>query len=217
MVSLALAGTAGTSAPWGPSSLDQEPEGESRGAPGWLLPVGGHPQPGVGGAHDERVTRLTATLRTLLAGPPSLVVLDTAPALGVRAAAALARLGACHPLLLLPRWPYANAVLPAAPLLAALVDEARALPRQLVAPSALLVLDGERQVPLPGRPPDDPRADNRFDLWPEDLPDAPALLGLGVSRVVDLRAPGEPVPARLASAYAAYERAGLAVTSRSLA
>lgn len=171
----------------------------------------------MGEDHGQRLHHLVAELRTLVAGPPTLLVLDTTPDLGVRAAAALARLGKCHPVLLLPRWPYTSAVLPAEPLLAALVSEAHTLPRRLVAASALLVLDGERQLPLPGRPPDDPRADNRFDVWPEDLPDVPALVGLGVSRVVDLRASGAPVPARLAPAYAAYERAGLAVAPRPLA
>jgi hypothetical protein len=113
---------------------------------------------------------------------PCLVLLDLAPVLGAAVAATLHHDGQAHPVPLLGRWPVAPAVLPAQPLVDALIAYAPR-PRQSRLPSAIVVLDGERGQVLRGRSPNDPRTDNRYELDLDDLPDTNTLHALGVRRV----------------------------------
>ncbi len=144
---------------------------------------------------------------------PALCVLDTPPVAGVRVAAALAREGRAAPVLVLGRWPCGEAVLPARELVGALLAATARLGAPTLAQHAVLVLDGERRRPLAGRPRGDRRADNRYDLAPEELPDAASLLHHGIQRVVVWSPDGQP-PRDVAPAYAAYLAAAIPVIHR---
>jgi hypothetical protein len=129
-----------------------------------------------------RAARLAESMAPLLAQPGALCVLDLEPLLGVQVAARLAALA--HPVLLLPRWPYSDGVLPCDRLAATLLAEARSLPaepRRL--PNVLFVIDAERGKPLPNRPRADTRADNRHALSIFDLPDLKTLRARGIQRI----------------------------------
>ncbi len=152
------------------------------------------------------------------ATPGTVFVLDLPAALGVRTAAALARAGVAHPAPYLLRWPYARAVLPARPLASALIAEARILPRCLAAPCAAVVLEGERQRALPGRPAADPRADNRYEVMSDELPDLAMLTAHGIGRVVDVRLAESTMPGSLRDgAYRACTAAGIVVEAATVA
>ena len=87
--------------------------------------------------------------------------------------------------LLLPRWPYAQAVLPVDGLLGGLVGEApRLQPGDL--PNVVFVLDAERRRAIPGRANNDPCTDNRYRLMVGDLPNLKALRARGIGKVVKL-------------------------------
>jgi hypothetical protein len=165
--------------------------------------------------------RLATAARALVA-PESvrrtLVVLDLPPAAGVLAAVGLARTHGARPLLFLGRWPYAAAVLPAQPLIALLVREADRLPQAGLRDDAVvMVLDGERRRPMLPRSPRDVRADNRFEINGEDLPDVAALGAAGITTVLDVRPAGTPLAHPLARlAYPTYVAAGLEVRVRRL-
>jgi hypothetical protein len=161
--------------------------------------------------NTETIAVVGAIEGVLRDGPTTLVVLDAAPVTGVLAARRLFAAGLARPLLILGRWPAADAVLPAQPLVATLIACARGL-RDRPAPHVVLVLDGERQTPLPGRAPSDPSTDNRFELDPNDLPQPADLHFFQVARVALLRAPN----ARTRDPVANYERAGLEVVRASL-
>ena len=124
---------------------------------------------------------IAAQLISQLADAPStLLLLDLPPDLGVRIAAALYRADLAHPVLLIARWPYAAAVLETDALRMLLEAEARTFP----APRARLrhvsfVLDAERASPT-RRPTNDPRADNRYVVSPNDLPNLAVLRARGI-------------------------------------
>ncbi|MBV9543187.1 MAG: hypothetical protein JOY61_02285 [Chloroflexi bacterium] len=130
---------------------------------------------------------LASQLIPSLRAHPTLVVLDLDVCLSIQLAGELFRRRAAHPVLLVPRWPYAEAVLPLEPMLTTLLSEAATLPpstRRL--PSVAFALDDRRNMPVPGRPPDDIRADNRYRLGVADLPDLRTLRTRGITRVLKL-------------------------------
>ena len=152
-------------------------------------------------------------------GPPSdvrartVVILDFPPEVGVPIAAELARAGHARPLLVIGRWPYAEAVLPARPLVDLTIAETRGL-RDLDAPHLVIVLDGDRAKDLPRRPASDARVDNRYEVVREDFPDASTLLAAGFHQVRDVRPPGTSVPPLMANGvYATWAAAGLLVVT----
>ena len=113
------------------------------------------------------------------------VVLDLEPIVAVEAAARLNAERIAHPVLVLPRWPYAEAILPFDRLLDALIEGARLLTRPTERlPNVVFVLDGERNTPVPGRTAVDSRADNRFRLSSADMPTLRDLRAGGIRRVV---------------------------------
>jgi hypothetical protein len=115
------------------------------------------------------------------------LIIDVEPILGVHVAARLSQLGLAHAVLLLPRWPYRQAVLPVDGLLAGLVSQATRLSaaeRMNVA----FVLDAERNRAIPHRSTHDARADNRYRLTVGDLPNLALLRARGINRVVKLSA-----------------------------
>jgi hypothetical protein len=141
--------------------------------------------------HD-RAAALAAALAATLRTSATLLVLDLPPVLGVQVAARLYQRGLAHPLLMLPRWPLPDSVLPSHHLLATLLAEARRLARAQPPtasgtgrlPHLAVVLDGERDRELPSRSAADPRADNRTRLAPELLPNLAALRQAGIERIV---------------------------------
>ncbi len=118
-------------------------------------------------------------------GGGTAVVLDLDPLVGVELAARLNGERIAHAVLVLPRWPYAEAVLPFGRLLVNLTAGARLLGRPMDRlPNVVFVLDGQRNLPLPGRSAADRRADNRFRLSSADLPTLADLRAGEISRVV---------------------------------
>jgi hypothetical protein len=129
----------------------------------------------------QRADALAARLAPTLSRPGVLCVLDVDPIVGVQVAARLAHVA--YPVLVLPRWPYADAVLPVDGLLGALFDESQRLPPSPASASVVFVLDGERGS-LTTRARVDRRADNRHTLPIFDLPTLATLRIRGIQRVV---------------------------------
>jgi hypothetical protein len=125
-------------------------------------------------------------IQPLLEPGDTLCVLDLEPSLGVQIAARLA--AHAHPVLILPRWPYPEALLPSEELVASLCAGARLLPPPRRLTSVVLVLDAERSQPMPDRASSDPRADNRHALPVFDLPNLATLRTRGIQRVHRVRA-----------------------------
>jgi hypothetical protein len=118
-----------------------------------------------------------------LAGGPTALVLNLEPIVGVQAAKSLSARGLAAVVLVLPRWPHVEAVLPTARLVEALVHGATDLSTKPTAGNVVFVLDGERTRSM-RRPPGDPRVDNRYDIGVGDLPNLEQLQGAGIRRVV---------------------------------
>jgi hypothetical protein len=141
-------------------------------------------------AHSRRKPGLAravyAEVRAAFAdGGGTAAVLDLDPLIGVELGARLNGERIAHPVLVLPRWPYADAILPFDELLDGLTAGARLLSRPVVRlPNVVFVLDAQRETPLPGRSPIDRRADNRFELSSADLPTLADLRLGGIRRVV---------------------------------
>jgi hypothetical protein len=125
----------------------------------------------------------TVVLEDLFSLNGTAVVADLEPLVGVALAAEASFRGLAHAVLVLPRWPHADAVLPVEPLTATLVSASRRL-RQLNSSNVLFVLDGERRKSIAPRPRRDPRVDNRYDIAAADLPDLKTLRRAGIQRVV---------------------------------
>ncbi len=129
--------------------------------------------------------RIADSLATTLEEPGTAAVIDLEPVVGVHVAARLNQLRLANAVLLLPRWPYAEAILPVDLLLDSLVG----LSLRLVAedlPNVVFVLDAERTRAVPHRPHKDERADNRYRLTVADLPNLAALRARGIRRIVKI-------------------------------
>lgn len=113
------------------------------------------------------------------------LILDLEPILAVNLAAGLNQLGLANGVLVLPRWPYRQAILPVAGLLDCLVRQAAWLTAGDL-PNVAFVLDGERSRAVTHRGASDQRADNRYRLTVGDLPNLTALRARGITRVVKL-------------------------------
>jgi hypothetical protein len=132
-----------------------------------------------------RAAEVARGLERTLRQPGTLILLDLEPTLGVQVAAELSAKGLAHPVLVLPRWPYTEAVLPTQRLTEALVHAANRLPDNVSRlENVVFVVDGERNRVLHARPPDDPRADNRHTLSIFDLPNLATLRARAVRRIV---------------------------------
>jgi hypothetical protein len=131
---------------------------------------------------SNKAANFAARLPPLLETPGTLCLLDLEPTLGVQVAARLAHIA--HPVLLIPRWPYRQAVLPVEHLAWTLVNESHRLPGPAERrPNVVFVLDAERSRPLPNRPRADPRTDNRHHLSAFELPDLRTLRERGITRI----------------------------------
>ena len=112
-----------------------------------------------------------------------LVVLDLEPILGVNIAALLNQWRLANGVLVLPRWPYRQAVLPVDGLLHALVEQTPRLSDDEQLPNVAFVLDAQRSRAAPQRAASDKRADNRYRLFAGDLPNLAALRMRGIREV----------------------------------
>jgi hypothetical protein len=129
---------------------------------------------------------LAEALSTELSADGTCLVLQLDPTLGVCVAARLNAMGLARPLLVIPRWPYAEAVLDTARLTAALLREAVRLRSDAPVRNVVMVLDAERGRSI-DRPAADTRADNRYTLSPHDLPSLAALRARGIRRIVKIQ------------------------------
>jgi hypothetical protein len=127
---------------------------------------------------------LAANLAGALQGGGVLVVLDLEPILGVHIAAWLNQWRVANGVLVLPRWPYRQALLPVDGLVHALVAQARRLTDEANLPNVAFVLDAERARAREKRSARDARADNRYRLLVGDLPSLADLRGHGIRQVV---------------------------------
>jgi hypothetical protein len=114
------------------------------------------------------------------------VVLELEPILGVRVAARLNQQRLANAVLVLPRWPYVEAILPVDQLVDTLVRSARHLAPEGHLPNVAFVLDTERMRAVPHRSAGDGRADNRYRLSVADLPDLRTLRRRGIRKVLKL-------------------------------
>jgi hypothetical protein len=119
-------------------------------------------------------------VRRVLDRDGTALVVDLDPLVGVALAAAASR--TAHVVLVLPRWPHADAVLPCETLTATLVQKATHL-SAYAGSNVLFVLDRERNKSV-SRPIADPRVDNRYELGPNDLPNLQTLRAAGIQRIV---------------------------------
>ncbi len=128
------------------------------------------------------------SLENVFARGPTALVIDLDPVLGVTLAANLSRSTVAHVVLVLPRWPHADAVLPCDRLVATLEATSRWLRRPTSAAHVAFVLDGDRRKTI-RRPRDDPRVDNRYDVSPSDLPNLQTLRTAGIRHVAKITYP----------------------------
>src|SRR5438270_10171125 len=88
------------------------------------------------------------------------MIIDLEPSLGAQIAAELNHRGLADAVLVLPRWPHADAVLPVATLINTLVEAARYLAPVPNASNVVFALDGARGRSIPPRAKGDHRVDN---------------------------------------------------------
>jgi hypothetical protein len=140
------------------------------------------------GASASVAASLASGLESTLRQGGALVIVDLDPVLGVQLAALWSQRRLANAVLVLPSWPYQQATLPVDGLLHALVAHAHRLGPPEDLPNAAFVLDARRGQRIVGRPPSDPRADNRYQLAVSDLPDLHALRTRGIRQLVKLAA-----------------------------
>lgn len=135
---------------------------------------------------DESAS-LVNELRPALAGRGTALVVDLEPVLGVQIAARINEMELAHAVLVLPRWPYDEAVLETHQLVNVLIEESdRLRPAENPSSSVVFVLDAQRSCGLSKRPLKDRRADNRYALTAADLPNLTRLRERGVHNVIKL-------------------------------
>lgn len=128
--------------------------------------------------------------RDLFSSAATAVVVDLDPLVGVRLAAEASQRRLAHAVLVLPRWPHAEAVLPCTELVALLELSSHRLVANLRAQHVIFVLDADRANAIAPRRTGDARVDNRYGLGAGDLPTLQTLRVAGIQRVVKLsRAP----------------------------
>jgi hypothetical protein len=132
--------------------------------------------------HSEPTSEVL-DVAAILVGGSTAVVLDLDPITGLRVAADLSGRRLADVVVVLPRWPHAEAVLPTQELIAELVQSSNRLRAQAATTNVVFVLDGERARSI-RRPARDPRVDNRYDVSAGDLPNLQQLRAAGIRRVV---------------------------------
>ena len=155
---------------------------------GWAIcPVLTMPD-GVPASKVQNPIERFASIEPILEQGGAAVVLDLQPVLGVRIAAAMSHQQMAYVVLVLPRWPHCDAVLPVHELLGTLVATSRYLRQPKIQSNVLFVLDAGRQKSIQ-RHPAEGRVDNRYSLSAGDLPNLATLRSAGIGRVVRLVQP----------------------------
>jgi hypothetical protein len=137
-------------------------------------------------ARRPAAEHIAAALAAELEEGGVLVAIDLEPSLGVHVAARLNQRRLANAVLVLPRWPYRQAILPVEELIDALVSQAARLGGAENLPNVAFVFDAERSRRVPNRATTDPRADNRSRLATADLPDLRTLRQRGIRKVIKL-------------------------------
>jgi hypothetical protein len=114
------------------------------------------------------------------------VLLDMEPSMGIHVAARLNQLRLANVVLVLPRWPYMQGVLPVDGLLHALISQAGRLSTEVKMANVVFVVDAQRSNVVERRSKTDPRADNRYRLASSDLPNLAALRARNIQRVLKI-------------------------------
>jgi hypothetical protein len=152
--------------------------------PSLLAPEATHIAPVAARAVRPTAKRLADYLAgSMREGEGILALLDLEPVLGVHVAAQLNQWHLANAVLVLPRWPYRQAILPVDGLLHALVTLATRLSTEARLPNVVFVCDASRSRPVPNRPTPDARADNRYRLLVSDLPNLATLRAHGIRRI----------------------------------
>ncbi len=137
------------------------------------------------GTRFDACLEIDSIVKTALGADPTALIIDLDPVLGVHLAAALNRRRPVAVVIVLPRWPHPEAVLPTDDLIATLIEESKRVRACESAAHVIFVLDGERSRSV-RRPTTDTRIDNRYDLAVADLPDLRQLQAAGIERIVKL-------------------------------
>ena len=135
-------------------------------------------------SHRPADTSLADDLRQTISPGGVLVLLDLQPEHGIHIGVSLNAQRLAHVVLVLPRWPYRQAILPADRLLHVLLSHSTHLRADVELANVVFVLDADRVRCVPRRRAMDPRADNRYQLSPIDLPDLAALRSRGIQRIL---------------------------------
>jgi hypothetical protein len=114
------------------------------------------------------------------------VVLDLEPIVGIHIAARLNQRWLANVVLVLPRWPYVDAVLPVDGLLQALITQSGRLVAEATLSNVVFVVDAQRSLLLKRRSKTETRADNRYRLTSADLPNLAALRARNMRRVLKI-------------------------------
>lgn len=137
----------------------------------------------------QRITaELTEKIQSELSDSATCLLVDLDPPIGISMAGALYAGGFARPLVLLPRWPYASAILDAREPLWAL---SQSVPRGVVhipSGNVCIVIDAQRQSSVPTDRRNSRRVDNRYQLMPHDFPSLSDLRARGIRRIVRLSA-----------------------------
>jgi hypothetical protein len=152
--------------------------------PSLLAPEAAHVTPLADAAVPPTAERLAHQLAASMGEAEGiLALLDLEPVLGLHVAAQLNQWHLANAVLILPRWPYRQAILPVDGLLHALVTLAARLSTEARLPNVVFVCDASRSRPVPNRPMTDARADNRYRLLVSDLPNLATLRAHGIRRI----------------------------------
>lgn len=135
---------------------------------------------------QQIAAELTEKMHSVLTEAGTCLLVDLDPAIGISMAGALYAHGFAHPLVVLPRWPYASAILDAAEPLWALSQSVPTALVNIPSGNVCIVIDAQRQTGPPSRRRDPRRVDNRYQLTPHDFPSLSDLRARDIRRVVRL-------------------------------
>jgi hypothetical protein len=114
------------------------------------------------------------------------VLLDMEPTVGIHVAARLNQMRLANVVLVLPRWPYIQGVLPVDGLLQALISQSARLVAEDRLPNVVFVVDAQRSIHLQRKSKTEARADNRYRLNASDLPNLAVLRARNVHRILKI-------------------------------
>lgn len=129
---------------------------------------------------------LTEKIQSDLTGTGTCLLVDLDPAIGISIAGVLCARGVAQPLVLLPRWPYASAILDSAEPLWTLREAAPVGVAPIPSGNVCIVIDAQRQTGPTRQRTESTRVDNRYQLMPHDFPSLSDLRARDIRRIVRL-------------------------------